>query len=110
MKGIRERRKEELNKHFIYQRSSSIGAVIVSVFVLLDFHIVYSKNEKNGLIYSFNYLFYVQHLKQRQQHHKDNRTYQIYSPILVFNHRSNAAPTRDTNNKERSFIFHISGQ
>ena len=37
------------NKHFMYKIIFEIGAVIVSVFVLLYFHIVHL-NEKKGLI------------------------------------------------------------
>ena len=66
---------EEGDQHFRYQIISSIGAVIVSVFVLLDLHIIYLNKQKNGLIYSFTYLYYVQHLNQpQQQQHMDNRT------------------------------------
>ena len=75
MKGTGKIRKKEGNKPFIYQIISSIGAVIVSVIVLLDLHIIYLNKQKNGLIYSFTYLYYVQHLNQpQQQQHMDTRT------------------------------------
>ena len=41
MEGIVERRTEGGNKHFRYQRFVAVGAVISSVFLFLDFHIVY---------------------------------------------------------------------
>ena len=44
--GIGKRRTEEGNQHFRYQIISAIVAVIVSVFVLLDLHIVFIYKEK----------------------------------------------------------------
>ena len=41
MVGIGERRTEEGNQHFRYQRSIDIGEVIISVIVLLDLHAEY---------------------------------------------------------------------
>ena len=72
---IGEIKAEEGDQHFRYQRSSSIGEVIVSVFVLLDLHIVYLNKWIKRLIYIITSLFYVQHLKQRQLHHHNNQTH-----------------------------------
>ena len=58
--------------------------MIVSLFVLLDLYILHLKKEKNELIFNFNFLLYVQHLKQQQQQqHHNTITYQISSSLLV---------------------------
>ena len=48
--------------------------MILSVFALLDFHIVYLNKFKNELISSFISLFYVKHSKQKQPYHQNTRT------------------------------------
>ena len=46
MEGIVKTRNKEVNQHFRYQISCSIEAVIVSVFVLLSFHILNRENRE----------------------------------------------------------------